>query len=145
SGYINGLHRRNWPDAAGGEYRNFYIGDASSYTPVDVYIQTGTGTGGQGGLTVSTTAGDHPNIGDSDLLGPQVNRYYSVTANNLTSTDYSAIFNWVGADEDGPFDVANAAVGKYSGGTWTYPQVGGGSGTSIGIYYESAFSDFQVA
>ncbi len=140
--YINGNLRR--AILAGANNYVYPIGSSTAYAPVSLAFTAGTLAGT---LTGSTTDGDHPSIASSTINpSSSVNRYWSFTINSgLATANYDATFNWVGADDDGPFDFNTAIVGKFDApSTWTFPTVGTVTATSAQVTGESGFSDFQV-
>ncbi|MFV7235384.1 beta strand repeat-containing protein, partial [Flavobacterium sp. ZB4R12] len=139
--YVNGNLRKGI--AASTSSKNFEIGDASNYTPVNIGF-SGTGTNGTGNITAFTQAADDPNIATSAIDDTKnVNRYWSLVNSGVTFGTYNATFNFVAGDMDGLAAFSNFIVGKYSSG-WTYPIVGTKTAASTQAIGLSAFSTFVV-
>ena len=138
--YVNGNLQMNFP--SGNNTKSYRIGDASGYRPVDLSLFN---TSGSGGITVSTTSGDHPNIGTSTITQTKsVNRFWTFTNNGLTFTDAWPTFNWDPSEVDAVANTANFKVGKYDAPNWTYPTVTLPTDTSIQARGITTFSDFAV-
>ena len=140
SGHVVGKLKKNI--ATGASSKTFEIGDASNYTPVSVSFVSVTTAGD---LTASTTTGDHPNIGSSNVIpSKSVNRYWTMTNSGIVLVSYSATFNFVGGDLDGGVNTSAVIVGKYTSGTWSYPMIGTKTATSTQAIGLTTFSDFQI-
>lgn len=140
SGHVVGNLQKNV--ATGAPSRTFEVGDASSYTPVSLSF---AGVTTAGNLTVSTTAGDHPNIGSSTInAAKSVNRYWTMTNSGIVFLNYSATFTFVAGDVDAGASTSNFMVGDYASGSWSYPTVGTRLGTSTQITGATGFGDFQI-
>jgi hypothetical protein len=141
TGYINGFLKKYV--ATGATAPNFEIGDSSNYTPVN--IQFGN-VSVSGDLTFNTTAGDHPNIGTSTIdSSKSVNRYWTAANSGITFNNFSAIFNFINpGDIDAGANTAAFIVGKYTGGTWSYPTVGTKNSNNTQTTGLTSFSDFQI-
>jgi uncharacterized repeat protein (TIGR01451 family) len=140
SGHVVGNLRKNV--ATGVTSRTFEVGDASNYVPVTVSFASVTTAGD---LIVSTTNGDHPNIGSSTIIpSKSVNQYWTLTNSGIVFTNYSATFNFVAGDLDAGVSTSALIVAKYSAGTWSYPTVGTRTGTSTQATGVTSFGDFQL-
>lgn len=139
SGHVYGNFRKYI--ALGGTSATFEVGDASNYTPVLVAFASVTTAGN---LTVSTTSGDHPNIGSSTIYsGKSAKRYWTLTNSGIVFTNYNATFTFVAGDLDAGATTSNFIVGRYNAG-WTYPTVGTKTLTTTQAKTVSAFGDFQL-
>ncbi len=145
SGYVVGNFRKYIGTIATTE--TFQIGDASgNYTPVTVSFGSVTTAGD---LTVSTTAGDHPNINTSVFSSSlTVNRYWTLTnsvSSPISFTNYSATFNFINpGDLDSGVNTNYLKIGRYSSSSWTYPTMGTLTSTSSQASGLTAFGDFQI-
>ncbi|MCX6740511.1 MAG: hypothetical protein NTZ49_04770 [Candidatus Parcubacteria bacterium] len=141
SGYIIGNLKKYF--SGGALSKTFEIGDSSNYTPADIAFGSITTPGD---LTISTTAGDHPNISSANLNpSKSVNRYWTATNSGIVFNNYSAIFNFINpGDLDGGTNTSNLLVGKWSGSAWSYPTVGTKTSTSTQTTGLTSFSDFQL-
>jgi hypothetical protein len=128
--------------ATGATSKTFEVGDASNYTPVAVAFAS---VATAGDLTASVVSGDHANIGTSTINAARsVNRNWTLTNSGIAFTTYGATFTFVAGDVDGGASTAAFIVGKYSGGSWTYPTVGTKTATTTQATGLTAFSDFQI-
>ena len=67
---------------------------------------TSVTTGGD--LTANTTAGDHPDIGNSRIdASKTANRYWTLTNSGIVFTDYDVILHFVAGDVDGGATLTN--------------------------------------
>ena len=141
AGRVNGLLEKHI--AAGvGVTVAFEIGDAASYTPVNVAFGTVT-TAGE--LTASTTTGEHPAIASSGLAATRdVNRFWTVAASGVAFDTYNATFTFVAGDVDAGANTAAFIVAKDDAGTWTLPVVGSRTALSTQATGMTSFSDFAV-
>lgn len=139
--YVNGNLRRQI--SSGSNTYLFPIGTSTVYAPVSISFTSGTASGF---LTGSTTNGDHPDIGTSDIGGSSsVNRFWKFEVySGLGTANYNATFNWVAGDQDLLFDYTEAFCGKYNGSSWTYPVMGTLTPTSAQITGVTSFSIFQI-
>jgi hypothetical protein len=127
--------------ATGATSSTFEIGDAGNYTPVTVAFASVT-TGGD--LTASSVAGDHANIGTSNInAAKSVNRNWTLTNSAIVFTTYDATFTFVAGDLDAGATTSAFIIGKYIAG-WTYPTVGTKTATTTQAMGLTAFSDFQI-
>ena len=122
----------------------FEIGDATSYRPVTLTLNGVTVAGGLT-ATVSQTNGAHPNISTSNVSRTnRLNRYWTLTNDGVTLTNYAATFNFVAADILNSADTALFIAGIYNGSSWSYPTVGTKTSTSTQITGATSFGDYQV-
>ncbi|MFN8586379.1 MAG: hypothetical protein U0704_01155 [Candidatus Eisenbacteria bacterium] len=129
--------------ATGASAPAFAIGDASTYAPVELTFPNVTSAGT---LSASTTAAAQPNLGTSSLSNTKyVNRYWTITNSGLAFTTYDAVFHYVAGDVAGGASTSALQVGKYSGGSWSYPTVGTRTATTTQATGLTSFSDFALA
>ncbi|MDQ3950333.1 MAG: hypothetical protein M3282_08295 [Gemmatimonadota bacterium] len=141
TGHVVGNLRKDVATGAG-TTKTFEVGDAGSYTPIIVAFASVTTAGT---LAASTTTGDHPGIGSSDIEAARtVNRYWTLTNGGVAFTTYSATFTFVSGDLDAGANTAAFVVGRHSGGSWTYPTVGTRTSTSTQATGLTALGDFQI-
>jgi hypothetical protein len=140
TGWVNGNLRKNI--ATGATTKIFEVGDDVSYTPVLIAFSNVTTAGD---LTVSSTAGDHPEISNSSMNeSKSVNRFWSFTNSGIAFTYYSATFNFIATDIDAGAATGAFNGGVYSGGSWVYPSIGTLTSTSSQLTGLTAFGDFQI-
>ncbi|RYE22785.1 MAG: hypothetical protein EOP51_12365, partial [Sphingobacteriales bacterium] len=138
--YINGT--LEWGIAAGNSAKLFAVGDASEYTPVNLSLNSVTATGK---ITVSTTAGDHPQIVSSQLSEDRsVNRVYNIANSGVVLSQYSATFYYRAGDVDAGSNTNAFIVGRYNSG-WTYPNIASRTSVNIAASGLTAFGSFSVA
>ncbi|HLA69080.1 MAG TPA: hypothetical protein VJN65_05205, partial [Bacteroidota bacterium] len=127
----------------GSPSETYQIGDAiGNYTPVTVAFVNVTVSGE---LTMSTTAGDHPEILTSGIEPSKtVNRYWTLGASGITYSTYDVTMNFVGGDVDGGANTANFIIGRYESATWNLPTVGTLTSTSSQATGVVGFGDFQI-
>jgi len=95
--------------------------------------------------TMSTTAGDHPEILTSGIEPSKtVNRYWTLGASGITYSTYDVTMNFVGGDVDGGANTANFIIGRYESATWNLPTVGTLTSTSSQATGVVGFGDFQI-
>jgi hypothetical protein len=140
TGWVNGQLQKTI--ATGTTSKTFEVGGPNNYTPVTVAF---TGVTTAGDLTASAVSGDHASISASTINATKsVNRTWTLTNSGIVFTNYSATFNFVAGDIDAGASTSAFIVGKYSGGSWTYPTVGTRTSTSTQVTGLTSFSDFQI-
>ena len=140
TGWVNGQLQKNI--TTGATNKTFEVGGPSNYTPVTVAFASVTTAGD---LTASVVSGDHANIGTSTISPTKsVNRNWTLTNSGIVFTNYDATFTFVAGDVDAGASTNAFIVGKYSGGSWTYPTVGTKTATTTQATGVTAFSDFQI-
>ncbi|RYE24600.1 MAG: T9SS type A sorting domain-containing protein, partial [Sphingobacteriales bacterium] len=96
--------------------RVFETGDASSYAPVSLTLQSVT-TGGD--LTISTIAGDHPALPTSRInVTKSINRYWKLLNEGIVLGSYEAAFKHPFSDVDAGAVTADFAGAVYNGALW---------------------------
>ncbi|MFT3909034.1 MAG: T9SS type A sorting domain-containing protein [Ferruginibacter sp.] len=144
TGYIQGNEQMNFATGSSVS-RTFEIG-TNRYSPATVNFASVT-TGGN--LIMSSTNGDHPNLGTSGLRNDlSVNKYWTATNSGIVFTTYALTLNWRTNDNDAGITAANLKVGKFnSPSTWTLPAISGTPTTTSIVTTNSitSFSDFAVA
>jgi hypothetical protein len=139
SGHVVGNLRR--AVTTGSNTYAYPVGDATTYSPVSLALNSVTASGN---ITASTTSGDHPQIASSGLNGSKsVNRFYTLTNSGVTLTGYDATFTFVAGDLDASVNTANMLVGRYNS-SWSYPAVGTRTSTTTQATGLSAFGDFAL-
>jgi uncharacterized protein (DUF2141 family) len=140
SGHVNGNLQKTF--AAGNPSATFEVGDTSNYAPVNVSFSNIT-TGGE--LVARTTLGDHQFIGSASIRPERsVNRYWTMTNQNIVFTSYDAVFNFVASDKDPGVNPDSFIVKKFDGAVWTNLTVGTKTVTSTQILGVTSFSDYQI-
>ena len=100
----------------------FPVGAGGTYTPVTLNFGTITTPGN---VTVSSTSGEHPQIGASALDGnASVNRYWTLAVTTLVASNGTATYTFLPADIDGGGSPSTFQTGTYTSSTWTYPTTG---------------------
>ncbi|MGA2624807.1 MAG: fibronectin type III domain-containing protein, partial [Bacteroidota bacterium] len=142
SGHVVGNLRRGVNSSWNGVQKSFDIGDSANYTPVNLTFGT---VSGAGSLTAGTTPAEQPNIATS-MIDParSVNRYYSFTNNGVGFDNYNAAFKFVPGDLVGSPNTSKFIVGKYNGGSWSYPTVGIETDSTTQATGLTSFSDFAL-
>jgi len=145
--FINGNLQRGIASAT--TSKTYPVGDATSFAPVTVSFNGATN--GSGTLTVSTGAGDHPNIYYSGVdQFKSINRTWSIVNAGVTGfTNYSLTTGFQPADLDGGVNTSNMTLSRYTGAgnVWesaltqssTSSTVTGGSWTSFGTFQGGEF------
>jgi hypothetical protein len=102
-GHIIGNLKKDIP--AGSNIARLFEVGTSAYAPVTInFLSVISG----GSLTVRTTNGDDPNIGNSTLDATKsVNRYWPLINNGIDAGTYDATFEFVAGDVDGGANTNN--------------------------------------
>jgi len=141
--YIAGNLRKPVNESVGNASQTFEIGDATVYAPVSLDFPGTALTSGN--VTASTSAGDHVQIGSSDLdPAKSVNRTWTLTNAGVGFTSYDATFNFDAADVDGGANTGNFDVERYTGGSWFPTTAGTRTATSTQATGVTSFSDFAI-
>jgi hypothetical protein len=139
SGHVVGNLQKYFTTGAPGA--TFEVGSASVYAPINVSFAS---VSVAGNLMASTTTGDHPNIGSSNITAAKTaNRFWTLTNSGISFTTSSVTFNFASADLDAGANTSNFIVGRYSSG-WAYPAAGTKTSTSTQATGLTAFGDFQL-
>lgn len=150
--FVEGNLSKPFPVLAGATTRVFEVGTTlggSRYAPVSLAV-TGVTTAGY--VTVSSTAGSHPQLATSgiDTLTPnKLNRYWKLGNGGIVFTSYNATFTFVAADVDAganplAFVAMRYAPAAPATGTWSASTVGTLTATSIQITGQTGFGDFAA-
>lgn len=140
TGWVNGQLQKRI--VSGATSKTFEVGGPNNYTPITVAF---SGVTTAGDLTASAVTGDHANIGTSAINpAKSVNRNWTLTNSGIVFTNYDTTFSFVTGDVDLGATTSAFSVGKYSGGSWTYPTVGTRTDTSTQATGLTSFSDFQI-
>ena len=123
----------------------YAIGDATNYTPISLTFVGNNTASSTGSITATTIAGDHSQLGTSDLIGT-VNRTWNLSNNGVSGfTNYTVNLNYSAAETDAGATPASFVIRKYEGTTWTSPSTLGtptdNSASASGI---TGFGDFAV-
>src|SRR5262249_3461000 len=95
--YIDGTLQKSFETGASQAF-TYPIGDAANYLPLSL---TSLNVTQAGSLTASTTASEHPEIAYSDIdFTADVNRYWTLAANDSFAASYDATFNYSASDLD---------------------------------------------
>ena len=140
SGHVVGALQK-WVAAGSGVTVSYEIGDASTYSPVDLTFGTVSFTGQ---LTASSTAGEHPSIGTSPIYAPQdVNRWWTLTNAGVAFDTLDAVFTFAPTDVDPGAQVGQFIIAKWDG-TWTTPNSGANTATTITAFGMTSLSEFAI-
>lgn len=140
NGWVRGNLQKNIP--TGTNSRTFEIGDSSNYTPVTLDY---TGVTGAGNVIAYTTAGDHPQIGTSDVISNySVNRNYTLSNSGVTGGSYDATFTFVSGDVDSGAVTGAFGVSRYASGAWTSATVSTRTSTTTKATGLTGYGDFQL-
>ena len=141
TGWVIGNFEWNLPNT-GSLSKTFYVGDATNYTPVLLDLHTLSGTPGT--LTVKTTEGQHPNISTSGLnYSKDINRYWTLTADGVSVTNYDATFTFVAGDIRGSAATSGLIGKEYSSG-WISPVTGANTSTTTKVTGLTTYGDFVL-
>ncbi|MEP0823092.1 MAG: VCBS repeat-containing protein [Ignavibacterium sp.] len=141
SGHIVGSLKKYMP--AGVTAKLFEIGDSATYTPVSVQFSNVLVAGE---LEAAVFNEDHAEIGNSGLLSSKsVNRYWRLTNNGISFTNYGVNLQFSSADLDAGADADLLEVAKLHDGVWTLPTVGARGPQNIQVSGMTTLSDFVVA
>ena len=142
--YVFGRVQKNF--ATGAQSFTFDIGDATNYMPVTLaFASVSTSSGG---VTVSTTAGEHPNIATSGIESTKdVNRYWTLASAGtfaFTGT-YDAIFRFTSGDLDGGANFNNFIVKRnINSSTWNLETIGTLTATSAQATGIASLGSFAI-
>jgi hypothetical protein len=141
SGHVAGNLQKNVATGANVS-RTYEIGDAASYAPLTAVFAS---VSAAGNLTCSTTSGDHPNIGTSDITPSKtVNRFWTMTNGGITFTTHSTTFTFVAGDLDAGVVPANLSVRRWNGAIWAAASVGTRTATTTQTTNQTALGDWQL-
>lgn len=125
--------------------RTFDIGDGANYRPLQITLP-GVTTAGYLVARVSQSAGDHPQIGTSNLdPSLSVNRWWSLVTEGAAAPSMDITFNYLAADVDGGADPQAFEIQRYSGGTWANATAGTRTPTSTQGTGITGFGEFAIA
>ena len=104
----------------------FEVGTGSTYAPITVVYASVTT---QGTLTVSTTAGQHPQISSSSIaVAADVARYWTLTSATTVFTTATAAFQFVAGDVTG--GTPSSFIAQRFNAGWTTPAAGSRTATT---------------
>ncbi|MEW6508788.1 MAG: T9SS type A sorting domain-containing protein [Bacteroidota bacterium] len=128
SGHIIGSLKKSLSSSSA----TFEVGTINGYTPLSFANILGTGE-----FTVKTVSEKHPNAVGNNVLG----MYWTLTNGGITSADLQLTY----LDGDVTGTESNYAIGKYSGGNWSFPSTSlntaNNTASTSGV---SSFSDFTL-
>ncbi|HKR05506.1 MAG TPA: T9SS type A sorting domain-containing protein [Bacteroidia bacterium] len=126
--------------------KNFEIGDAAIYAPVNLSI---SGVTSSGSITGNTAAGSEPNennpVTNASGINPsaKANRYWTMTNSGIAFTTADATFNYDASEATG--NPLNYVVRKFdSPSTWSATTAGTVTPTSAQATGITSFSEFEV-
>ena len=140
--FVNGNLQMNYN--TGLSTKTFRIGDASGLRSVDATLNASVG----GGMVISTSTGENPNIGTSSLQpSKSVNRSWKMTNVGLLFSNSFITFRWTAGEVDGGANTANFVAGRFASSLWSYPSILSQTSTSIQTQGIATFatSSFAVA
>src|SRR5881394_4262315 len=121
--FVSGNLQKNFALSLAAQTRTYEVGSATptlvAYAPVAITLANVT-TGGN--ITVSSTAGDQPNLGTSGFnASKSANRYWTLAnAGTVSASAGNGLtFNFVAADLDAGANALNFDLGRYNAGAWT--------------------------
>jgi MSHA biogenesis protein MshQ len=144
--FIQGNLKKSFPTGAN-VARLFEVGTGTTYSPVTVTFASITGAGD---VTVSSTAGSHPQLASSGLdtaTPAKLNRWWSITNSGVAFTTYTAAFTYVAADLDAAVNTNTTAASmvavRNTGSAWTPSTLNAvPTTTAATITGETGFGDF---
>jgi MSHA biogenesis protein MshQ len=122
--FVSGNLQKNFAVSGAAQTRTYEVGSVTpslaAYAPLALTLATVTTAGN---VIVSTTAGDHPNLGTSSLDSTKsANRFWTVSNSGCV---FSALagnsikLSFVAGDVDGAATPGNFNVGRYNAPNWT--------------------------
>lgn len=142
-GYVIGNLRKYFTNS--NKSRNFEIGTDNGYSPLNVTFNNITV---DGYLSVNSKQVVHPSVVNSN---ESLNRYWSITNNNLEFDSYSMVLSYLSTDFNNvqfveATDEPTIVVGKFNAGEWTFPTISNRNTTdnTIEISSVTSFSDFTI-
>ncbi|MEO8771139.1 MAG: hypothetical protein ABI402_13665, partial [Ferruginibacter sp.] len=140
--WVNGSIIQNVATGGSGNY-DFYVGDATYYTPVSISLNNVT-TGGS--LSVASIPGANSGVGASGLDPTKtLGRYYAINNSGIQFDNAGLTLNWNSNDvNEATTTAANFIVAKVDGETWTKPAFTNLDATSVQINNVTSFSDWLV-
>src|SRR6185436_2333873 len=128
SHYVDGNLEMLFP--TGTTTKMYPVGDPDTYAPVQLTLFS---VSTAGGVSISTTAGTHPDISSSIIIDQaSVMRYWSFNNISTGFITASMTFHWATVDIGGG-NPLNYIVGKYDAPDWTYPAVSTATNNSIDV------------
>jgi hypothetical protein len=125
--------------------RVFEVGTGTTYSPVTVTLASVTGAGD---LTVSATAGSHPQLASSGLdtaTPAKLNRWWTISNSGVAFTDYSAAFTYVAGDIDAGANSGAFVAVRFFSGAWNPTSLAAvPTNTALSISGETGFGDIAI-
>ena len=141
TGWVNGNEENL---LSSGNSSGFYaVGDVSFYAPVNIsfngVLVSGTG------VVVNTVDGNHPQINSSLIVpGTSVTRYWNVTNDGVSLTNYDATFNFPTSDLNTGSHPNSFQIGQYNGSNWSMETIGTRMSNSTQATGITTFGAYQI-
>jgi hypothetical protein len=142
--YVIGNLKKPILVSGGSATQTFEVGDVAAYAPVTLSF-AGTATA-SGAMTVSTTSGDHPDIGTSPLdPAHSVNRSWTITNAGTGFTSFAPTFRFNAGEVDAGATPGLFRVARFLNGAWNTTSPGSRTATSTQALGVTGVGDFAVA
>jgi len=141
NGHVVGTLRKHV--SPGAPAPSFETGTAITYAPASVVF---SGVTTPGDLSLTTVAGDAPNLETSGLHPASSVAFHTVVSNaGISFESADLLLTWDGSSLDAGADPLSFALGRYDGADWSFPVVTERTTTSISATDLDAFGAFQAA
>ncbi len=140
SGYVEGNLQKQVATGTN-VARTFEVGTGTTYAPATVTFASVTTAGN---LTVSTTAGQHPQIGTSSIVASaDVARYWTMTSATAVFTTAGIVFTFANPGDITGGDPLTYIVQRYDSG-WSTPTIGTRTATTTQATGMTAFGSYAI-